>query len=83
VTSSEVLYSAVFDVMPCAWSDHGFNLCRTDEADDICCQGCIGDGRRVDLSNGIPAAHRVITPEMVGRPCWLPDIEDEGSGGVW
>jgi hypothetical protein len=67
VTIPEVRYSAehmVFKLVPCPTRVHaapslGSLVCLLDQWGQEC-EGCLGDGTRVDLSKGIPV--REVTP---------------------
>jgi hypothetical protein len=87
VTVPEVRYSAVFNVEPCPVSepcpDHpNYN----DQGYWVRCVGCLGDGTRVDLSNGIPVERRTVEWEDEGieraLSCWVEvsDLKEASDG---
>jgi hypothetical protein len=68
---------------PCAWAEHGFNLCDKEPGEDLSCFYCIGDGRRLDVESRVAVKQRVsnrcneVWTEHPHQAVWVPGTTEE------
>jgi hypothetical protein len=70
---------------PCAWAEHGFNLCDKEPGEDLSCFYCVGDGRRLDVESRVAVEAEVLFdgdvfdnwPRGAAVDCWVPGTTEE------